>query len=292
MGRIAAGVAAVLLVLVAAACGERSEPTGPDAELYPVTVSSPSGGKSIVVRTPARRIAVISPSAKGILDALGAGKAVAGMPLAQNQTVDVRRLRALRPDLIVASSTTDDQTLTQTARAVPAVPIYQAPDDAIRGLEQTFTDLGVITGHQGAATRLVREIEANRETVRTHLAGARPVSVFLTTAFFKTLATFQTVSDQSLAGDLLRAAGGRNVAGNATELDALQLLRLNPRWILATSDSNTTLTKLLVNKTVKKLAALRAGRFATIDARLLEPGPNIGEGLLVLARRLHPDAFR
>jgi iron complex transport system substrate-binding protein len=257
-----------------------------------VTVASPNGGKPLVVTTPAKRIAVIAPSVKLILDDLGATKAVAGMPLTQNGSVDAARLRALHPDLLVASSTTDDQTLAQAARAVRAVPVYQAPDDSIRGVEETINDLGVITAHQSAASRLVRDLEAKRAVVRSHLARAKAVTVFLTTAFFKTLASFETVSDQSLQGDLLREAGGRNVAGNSTELSAPQLVRLDPRWIIATSDSGMTLDKLLASKAVKKLAAVRAKRFATVDARLLEPGPKIGQGLLELAKQLHPDAFR
>jgi ABC-type Fe3+-hydroxamate transport system substrate-binding protein len=292
MGRLAALAATAVLVLVAAACGERREPTGPDTDLYPVTLPSASGGKPLVVRTPARRIAVIAPSVKGILDDLGAAKAIAGMPLAQNKSVDVARLRALRPDLIVASSTTDDATLDQAARAVRGVPVYQAPDDSIRGVEETITDLGVITAHQSAATRLVREIEASRAVVGAHLARTHDVPLFLTTAFFKSLATFETVSDQSLAGDLLREAGGRNVAGDSTEVAAGQLLHLDPRWIVATSNSAITLAGLRRVRTLKKLGAVRSGRFATVDARLLDPGPGIGQGLLVLARRLHPDAFR
>jgi ABC-type Fe3+-hydroxamate transport system substrate-binding protein len=292
MGRIAAVIGAALLVLVAAACGERGEPTGPDTELYPVTVASPTGGKPLVLTTPAKRIAVIAPSVKRILDDLGATKAVAGMPLTQNESVDPARLRGLRPDLIVASSTTDDQTLAQAARAVRGVPVYQAPDDSIRGVEETITDLGVITARQSAASRLVREIEAKRDVVHTHLARAKAVTVFLTTAFFKGLASFETVSDQSLPGDLLREARGRNVAGNSTELSALQLVRLHPDWIIATSDSGTTLDKLRASKTVKTLAAVRTKHFTTVDARLLEPGPLIGQGLLELAKRLHPDAFR
>lgn len=292
MGRVAVVAAAALLVLVAAACGERSEPTGPDTELYPVTVPSASGGKPLVVHSPAKRIAVIAPSVKAILDELGAAKAIAGIPLAANKSVDVTRLRALRPDLIVASSTTDDATVRQAAQAVRDVPVYQAPDDSIRGVEETITDLGVITAHQTAATRLVRNIETQRNAVRTHLAHARPVAVFLTTAFFRSLATFQTVSDQSLPGDLLREAGGRNVAGDSTEVTAAQLVRLDPRLILATVSSGTTLLTLRRTRTVKKIAAVRAGRFATIDGRLLEPGPRIGAALLALARRLHPNAFR
>ena len=74
MGRVAALAAAGALVLVAAACGERSEPTGPAGDLYPVTVASPSGGKPLVVRKPAQRIAVIAPSIQRILVDLGAGK--------------------------------------------------------------------------------------------------------------------------------------------------------------------------------------------------------------------------
>ena len=127
MGRVTALAAAALLVLAAAACGERNEPTGPASELYPVTVPSAVGGRGLLVRKPFTRIAVISPSVQRILDDLGAAKAVAGMPLAQNKSVDVSRLRALRPDLIVASSTTDDQTLRQAARAVPRAPVYRAP---------------------------------------------------------------------------------------------------------------------------------------------------------------------
>src|SRR5262249_41068612 len=163
-------------------CGERSEPTGSAAELYPVTVPSAVGGKGLVVRTPFKRIAVIAPSVQRILDDLGAGKAVAGMPLAQNKTVDTSRLRALHPDLIGASSTTDDQTIRQAARAVPGVPVYTAPDDSVRGVEETITDLGVITAAQDAASRLVRGIETKRVAVQARLKGARAMSVFLTTA--------------------------------------------------------------------------------------------------------------
>jgi ABC-type Fe3+-hydroxamate transport system substrate-binding protein len=292
MGRLALLLCAVALVLTAAACGERSEPTGPQTELYPVTVPSAGGGKALVVRTPAKRIAAISPTIRDLLVGLGAGKAVAGLPLARNGNLDVARLRALRPDLLVASSTTDDQTLDQAARAVRGVPVYRAPDDSIRGVEETLTDLGLITAHQAEATRLVREIEAKRAVVRAHLARAPIVSAFLSTGFFRGLSAFTTIPNQSLAGDLLREVHARNVAGDSTELDVSQLARLAPAWIVATTQSKTTLADLRKDKATKRLAAVRAGRFATIDADLLAPGPAIGDGLLRLARRLHADAFR
>jgi ABC-type Fe3+-hydroxamate transport system substrate-binding protein len=293
MGRLAfLAAGAALLVLVAAACGERSEPTEAQTALYPVTVASPSGGKALVVKTPAKRIAVISPSARDVLLALGAKKAIAGLPLARNGNLDVDRLKEFHPDLLVASSTTDDQMLAQAAGAVRGVPVYRAPDDSIRGVEETLTDLGVITAHQAEAARLIREIEARRATVHRRLAHTPVVTAFLATGFFQGLGAFTTIPNQTLAGDLLREAHARNVAGDSTELDVAQLAHLDPRWIVATTQSKTTLADLRKNRATKKLAAVRAGRFAAIDEGLLAPGASIGDGLLRLAERLHPDAFR
>jgi ABC-type Fe3+-hydroxamate transport system substrate-binding protein len=289
MGRVVAIGAAAALVLVLTACGERSEPTGPGATLYPVTVTSPGGNKPLVLRRPARKIAVIAPSIQGVLVDLGAGRQIAGMPVAQNGTIRIADLRALRPDLLVPSSATDGRIVARAARAVRGTPVYVAPDDSIAGVEQTITQLGLITGRPGDAVRLVREIEARRKFVRKHLAGAPGVSAFVDTGFFT------TVSNQSLVGDLLREAHATNVAGDSAQVgpfDLQELARLDPRWYVATSDGGTTLTQLRRNPLTRKLGAVRAGRFVIVDTGLIAPGPAIGQGLVDLAHSLHPDAFR
>jgi ABC-type Fe3+-hydroxamate transport system substrate-binding protein len=288
MGRIVS-IAAAVLVLALTACGERKEPTGPGTELYPVTVASATGGKPLVVRTPARRIAVVAPSAQQILVDLGAGKRIAGTPIARNGSLEVNELKSLRPDLIVASSATDDGLLAQAAHAAPKALVYQAPDDSIRGVQGTITALGLLTGQPGDASRLNREIQSKQALVAKRLAGVPPVSVFVDRGLFT------TVTDQSLAGDMLREVHARNVAGNAAQIgpiDPDQLARLDPTWYLATSDSGTTLAKLRKNPRTRKLRAVRQGHFAIVESSLLEPGPTVGDGLVVLAHRLHPDAFR
>ena len=47
------------------------EPTGADAGLYPVTVTTE---RPIVVEAPAKRIAVLDPGGASILDGLGVGR--------------------------------------------------------------------------------------------------------------------------------------------------------------------------------------------------------------------------
>jgi iron complex transport system substrate-binding protein len=287
MGRLAAASAALAMLLAATACGERSEPTGSTVSLYPVTVTS-AADRPLVVHQPAKRIAVLTPALLQVIDALGAHRSVVGMPVEPSGTILMRRLVKLRPDLIVASSAADEVQLSRASARTHA-PVYVAPGDSLREVEQAITELGFLTDEPVAARRLVHRIETSRRLVDSRLAGTRDVSVFVDTGFFT------TVSDQSLVGDLIREAHGRNVAGEAQEggpVELRELAKLDPRVYLATSDSGTTLRDLRRNRGTRALRAVRLGRFAIIDAALLEPGPRVGQGLVSIARALHPNAFR
>jgi iron complex transport system substrate-binding protein len=281
MGRIAA-LAALLLVLGGTACGERNEPTGPDAGLYPVTVTSE---RPVIVTAPARRIVVLDPAAEEILDGLGVGRRVVLRETDGN--FDVRAVRRARPDLIVASPEANERDLSRAASATGA-RVYTAPGDSIRQVERAITQLGLLTGAPVAARKLVRRIEDRRDQVAERLARVADVSVFVDTGFLN------TVPDQSLIGDVLREAHGTNVFGATAEagpVDVADLLRLDPQVYLATSDAEVTLKDLRSGPT-RKLRAVHNRRFAIADANLLQPGPRIGAGLLRVARLLHPDAFR
>ena len=281
MGRVAA-VAALALLLGATACGERKEPIGADAGLYPVTVTTE---RPIVVEAPARRIAVLDPGAAAILDGLGVGRRVVLRETDGN--IDVRAVRRARPDLVVASPDANERELSQATSRTKA-RVYTVPGDSIRQVERAITQLGLLTGHPVAARRLVGRIENRRDQVARRLARVAPVSVFVDTGFLN------TVPDQSLIGDLLREAKGTNVFGSTSEagpVDVDDLLRLDPQVYLATSDAEVTLKDLRSGRT-RKLRAVKDGRFAIANADLLQPGPRIGDGLIQVARLLHPDAFR
>jgi len=286
MGRIALAAAAAAALLVGAtACGERSEPTGVTAPLYPVTVQS-ANDRPVVAKKPARRIAVLDEPAEAILGDLGVGNRV--VVHAPPNRVNFAVLRRAHPDLVVASETADLRTLSRAAE-VTGAPVYQAPGDSIHQVEHAITQLGLLTGTPVAARVLVRRIETQRQRVDTRLARVPPVSVFVDTGFFT------TVSDQSLIGDVIREAHGTNVAGDSASggpVDAVELHQLDPDVYLATSDTDLTLQDLRRNRQTRTLRAIEDGRFAIADTALLEPGPRIGEGLAQIARLLHPDAFR
>ena len=281
MGRVGTLIALVL-VMGGTACGERTEPTGPDGQLYPVTVTTE---RPIVVEKPARRIVVLDPAATSILTGLGVGRRIVLEDTDGN--FDVRAVRRARPDLIVASPDADERDLSSAASR--AARVYTAPGDSIRQVERAITQLGLLTGRPVAARMLVRRIEDRREEVADRLASVAGVSVFVDTGFLN------TVQDQSLIGDVLREAHGTNVFGDNAEAGPVEvndLLRLDPQVYMATSDSDVTLEDLRRGRMTRKLRSVRDGRFVVANINVLQPGPRIGDGLMQVARLLHPDAFR
>jgi ABC-type Fe3+-hydroxamate transport system substrate-binding protein len=283
MGRLVV-VASALLLLGATACGERSEPTGSSVRLYPVTVQS--GDRPLVVTRAAERIAVLEPGPAAIIRALDAGNRIVVPPPATR--IDFTALRRGRPDLIVATADTNEGDLARAASLTHA-DVYTAPGESIRQIERAITQLGLLVDEPVRARALVRRIERQRQTVRNRLDQMPGVSVFVDTGFFT------TVSDQSLIGNLIREAHGRNVVGASPAVGPIKpadLLRLDPAVYLATSDSMLTLADLRRNPTIRKVRAVRTGRFEVVDADLLQPGPRIGQALIQIARLLHPNAFR
>jgi iron complex transport system substrate-binding protein len=289
VGRIAptAAAAAAALLLAATACGERSEPTGAAVSVYPVRVTD---ARDRPVRVDARpaRIAALMPAGRQILTALGAGKRLAtargGFFDAKGKLV-LTRLRAAKPDLVIAAQDSDDE----RDLASLGVPVYFTPQNSIRDVEHAITQLGLLAGAPVAARLLVHRIEETRSTVLARVAKTPRVSVFVDTGFFT------TVPDTTLAGDLIREARGTDVAGPTPPpgpFSLAKLSQLDPDVYLATSNSGTTLEQLRRDAHTKHLRAVRNGRFAVVASNLFLPGPQVGQALAEIARILHPDAFR
>ena len=275
---------AVLLALPLAGCGERSEPIGARAHVYPVTVIDDSD-RPLTVTRPAKRIALLDPSLEALFIALGARGQIAGTPVTPGGALLPDRLARLGADLVVAPSGADDALLSHAA-AITKAPVYVLPDTSIREVERGITQAGLITAHPLAARRLVHGIEQTRHAVAAELDHRRLTSVFLD------LGGYQGATDQSLVGDLIREARGRNVSGRGgiSPIAGLtEIVRANPEVYVAVASSGTDLRTLRKTK-ARQLAAVRNGRVEVIDDRLLEPSPAIGRALVELARFLHPEA--
>jgi len=261
----AAGIAVAALLLLTG-CGQRSEPTGAKVELYPVTVQQPSGPPIVVTRKP-DRVAALTPQAATLLSS------ILGRTIEPHRSAGDAELKVTTPESL-APRTRD---------------VYVAPDESIDDVERALTELGLLLDRPIRARELVAEIETKREKVRSRLRGVKPVTVFVDTGFHT------TVSTNSLLGNLIEEAGGKNIAGPAPQpgpYSVIRLQRQDPGYYLATSDSGTTLEDLKRDPRTKRLRAVREGNFAVLAAKVLEPGGEVGDELLAIAKYLHPDAFR
>ena len=293
-GILSVALAGLVLLASANACGERREPTAATVSLYPVALTS--ADRETVVDSEPRRILPLTRTAERVLRALGVGdRIVGGRALLRREAggpgalPPVRELRRIRPDLIVASPLASVAELERGAAAAGDAAVYLAADGSYEDVVRSISQLAVLVGRPLEARRTVASLQSRRRAVADRVRGRPPVSVFVDQGFFF------TVSSRTLIGDLIRIAGGDNVAGATPEpgpFDLRQLARADPDVYLATSESETTLADLRRSRETRHLTAVRRGRFGIVPRDLLQPGPRLAEGLETVARLLHPDAFR
>jgi iron complex transport system substrate-binding protein len=292
----------VAAALLGAACGERSEPLGTLAQTYPVSVHG-AGDRSTILKQRADRIVVLDPGPTETLLELGVGARLVGVPegLARGEAenasqvvrrtgqVDVDAVVRLKPDLIVATSAIDELDLARAQRESGGA-VYVQPDNSILNVEQGAIDLGFLTGEAARARRLVGKIEVQVARVEDRMTEVAPVSVFIDTGFFI------TVPERSLLGDLVRIAKGQSIAGTSPDQGAFpvrDIVKANPDVYLATSDAEVTLAGLRKQDGMSKITAVRRHRVEIVPVGLVtRPGGRIGQGLIAVAKALHPDAFR
>lgn len=259
----ALGLASLLFLT---GCGQRSEPTGAKVQLYPVTVDQPSGPPVVLSREP-RSVAALTPQAATLLGAV------------LGHTVELQH----------SAGDADLAVMTPESLNKRTAGVYVAPDESIDDVERALTELGLLVDRPIRARQLVDGIQEKRRFVHRHLNGVKPVTVFVDTGFFT------TVSTQTLLGNLIEEAGGTNIAGRAPPAGPFsvgRLLEVDPDYYMATSDSGTTLADLRHDRRTRRLKAVKNGHFAVLGKKVVEPGGDVGNELLAIARYLHPDAFR
>jgi iron complex transport system substrate-binding protein len=285
--RLALVTGAALLLVAGTACGERSEPTGALVQSYPVTAQG-AGDKPTVVDAAAKRIVPVGAGPKAVLHGLGlddrtiaVDDTLVGLPL-------VDAIRRAKPDLIVASGETDPLDLAR-ARSATHAGVYVEPGGSVGNVVQAIGDIGLLTGRAVEARRLTARIQAKRQAVAEAVAGSPLVSVFVDTG------GFSTISTRTLLGDLIELAHGKSVAGASPEqgpFPVQRLLALDPDVYLATAGSGRTLAQLRAHAALKRLQAVRSGRFAVLPPDATIAGPQVGDALEQVAHILHPDAGR
>ncbi|MDQ3122212.1 MAG: ABC transporter substrate-binding protein, partial [Actinomycetota bacterium] len=159
---VAGAIVAAFTVLVS---GAAAAPAAPAA--FPVTITT-AAGKVAIQRRPAR-IVSLSPTATESLFAIGAGRQVVAVddqsdyPKATPKTTlsgftpNVEAIAAYRPDLVIASY--DPKALVSALNRLGIPVILHAPATSFKGAYQQIRQLGMVTGREDAAARVVARMK-------------------------------------------------------------------------------------------------------------------------------------
>ncbi|MBW8638633.1 ABC transporter substrate-binding protein [Hoeflea sp. WL0058] len=129
----------------------------------------------------------------------------------------------LQPDLVIAGQYTTQATVSMLKRLGIPVAIM-APADSLEDARDRMTEMGAHLGHPEKATALVAEFDENLGRLAQDADEGPRAAIYAAHGY--------TFGPQSLSGDILRAAGLRNVAEEAG-LDRGGMLALERLVMLA-----------------------------------------------------------
>ncbi|WP_175728362.1 cobalamin-binding protein [Burkholderia ambifaria] len=265
-------------------------------------------GNTVTLPAPAQRVISLAPHATELVYAAGGGAKLVGTvtysdypPAAQavprvgdNKSLDLERIAALKPDLIVVWRHGNAERQTDALRALHIPLFFSEPkhlDDVATSLRQLGTLLGTAPVADAAAASFSRDIAA----LRARYAARAPVTMF----FQVWDRPLTTLNGAHLFNEVITLCGGRNVFAAlkplAPSVTDEAVLAANPEAIVTTSAgatrSDAPLPSLARWRAWPALTAVARNNLFAIDGDLLtRPSPRIAQGAAALCEDL--DAAR
>ena len=254
-------------------------------------------GVVVSLERPAQRIIALAPHLAEIAFAAGAGSNLVGVSsfsrhpaeaerlpvVASSGRVDIERLIALKPDLVLAWRSGNPPLQIARLERI-GIPVFVTEVRALADIPRIIREVGELGGSGRLAEVRASEFESEVRQLRERYADRRSVPVFLEIWHRPML----TVSGAHLISDALRACGGRNVFAAARTLTPLtsreQLLYARPEAIVTGGFGSEALPAW---KGFELVPAVRDRRIYAIDPdALTAQGPHVLEGVRALCQTL------
>ena len=215
------------------------------APAAPVAVVDDAGNR-LRLDAPAQRIVSLAPHLTENLFAVGAGEQIVGAsqfsdhpPEAEDipriggySRIDIERVLALEPDLVVGWSSGND--MAQLERLIGlGVPVYISEPRSFADIASTLERLGHLSGNDATGSRAAEALLSGVSALETRYRDAEPVSVF----YQVWQQPLMTVNDDHLIAKAIALCGGDNVFGALDTLvpriDRESVLEIDPEVIAA-----------------------------------------------------------
>ncbi|MGE5841787.1 MAG: cobalamin-binding protein [Deltaproteobacteria bacterium] len=265
-------------------------------------------GREVSVPSPPKRLIGLAPNLTEILYALGLGDRIVGVTNHCNYPpeaslkpkvgsyvhLNVEQIISLSPDLVIGTMDGNERHVLDLLEQAHLKVFFVNPRDVRQAIE-TIRTLGLVCGVPERARqisdmltlRLSRVLEATKER-------EKPL-VFLQI----NIQPLMSVNKNTVHHDLVRLAGGHNMTAdepvNYPRISLEEVIRRKPEVILISSMERGGRFENARAEWMQwtSIPAVKKGRVHLIDSDLIDrPSPRVVDGLEIMAKLLHPEAFR
>jgi cobalamin transport system substrate-binding protein len=286
-----------------------ASPSPTEVPAFPVTLTDDEGTAVDVAAEP-EKIVSLTPATTEILFALGAGdrvvatddgsdypeEAVALPDVATFSSVDVEKVVALEPDLVLAGGlgfTPADAISRLRDLDVPVVVVY-AP--SVEGVLKDIELIGTATGTTDTATTLTTQMRSDMDAISDAVATQSPKPrTFYDVGYDDTTGAIYAPAADSFLAEMVTMAGGDVITTgdpNTYELPLETLIEKDPQLIVLGTNPfySPTPHAVAARRGWDALTAVRDDAIRPVrDIEITRPGPRLPIGLRTLAGAIWPD---
>ena len=265
-------------------------------------------GREMTLPFPPKRIVSLAPNITEILFSLGLDEEIVGVSIhcnfpekAKNKvrvgsyiSLDFEKVTSLKPDLIIATGVGNTRDMVDRLGKL-GFQTYVIYPKNFEDILKSIAHIGQVVNREKEARMIIEGMRKRSQRVIELTKGLPRPKVFIQIGD----APVVTVGQGSFADDLIRLAGGENIAKKEKEVyprfGMEEILKRSPEVIVISSmNPKGDYQKILQEWTRwKTIPAVKNGRIHLIDSDLLDrPSPRIIDGLEELARVLHPERFK
>lgn len=284
----------------------------PDAgTAYPLTVTD-DAGREVTIPADPQRIVSLAPSNTEIACVVDACDELVGITdfddyppevadvedVVIAAQVDVEKVVAAEPDLVLAAG-----------NGITPVDVLQELDDLgltilvlyPKTLDEIYADIELVGDVLDEADAAAEQVASMQEQI-AEVTDAIEEGADTTPRVFYEVSVFEgqiyTAGEDSFLASLITLAGGEPITGDAltTSIGLEDLVAADPEVILlgdAAYDPSVTAQTVAQRPGWGEMTAVVNGRVQPMpdDLVITRPGPRIAQGVLALARAIHPEAF-
>ncbi len=281
---------------------ENTESTSGDNAVFPLTVTDSSGRTVTFEKMPEKLVSAV-PSNTEIIYALGKGNQLVGVSVYCNYPEEALSVNKIgdyngpnleliidsKPDVFFAAWLSEE-VLAQLEGA--GIPVMLINPTNLEETYQSIQDIGDIIGSSKEAEELIGSMRGKQENIMQITKGYQAKTVFYEIWHDPLM----TVGPGSFINELITMSNGINIAQDAEsaypEYSLELLISKNPQVYMTSDDGFKTPEDIFGRAGYENIEAIRNGQVFMLHPDITSrPGPRIIDGLEMIAKAIHPEAF-